>query len=94
METQTMHRDQSRLFSSSSTLAPVQYIAAYLLELCPKFTPASVIQDNACGAGVVTNEIMKVITKAANSTSGISIHATDLSPEMVEVCLARVREIG
>lgn len=82
------------MFSSSSTPAPAYTSQLICSSSARKFTPASVrlIHDNACG--VVTNEIMKVIPRATNSTSGISIHATDPSPEMVEVCLARVRKSG
>jgi ubiquinone/menaquinone biosynthesis C-methylase UbiE len=67
-------------------------IAAHLLDLCPTITSGSVIHDNACGAGVITNEIMKAIPSAANSTSGISIYATGLSLAMVEACRTRICE--
>lgn len=70
------------------------YIAARLLDLCPKIVPSSIIHDNACGAGVVTNEIMEAIPSAANSNNGVSIHATDIFPEMVEACQTRVHERG
>jgi len=70
------------------------YLAAYLLNICPKIVPGSIIHDNACGTGVVTNEIMKAIPSAVNRNSGISIHVTNLSPEMVEACQIMIHEHG
>jgi hypothetical protein len=50
------------------------------LSSTPPFTSASVVHDNACGAGAVSEIIL-------NSTppppSGIQIHATDISPDFV-----------
>jgi hypothetical protein len=46
------------------------YIAGRLLGLCLQIVHSSIIHDDACGAGVVTNEIMKETPSAANKDNG------------------------
>lgn len=71
-----------------------QKVAFHLMKLCPPFIPGSIIHDNACGTGVVTAEIMNNLPISTKSGANILIHATDLSPSMVEACATKIRENG
>ena len=55
-------------------------IIRQFLGSCPPFTASSVVLDNACGPGIVTGEIQKLVRSSAIPV----IHAVDFSPKMIE----------
>ncbi|KAI1397067.1 S-adenosyl-L-methionine-dependent methyltransferase [Hypoxylon fuscum] len=55
-------------------------IAQYEMSILPPFPPDSVIHDNACGLGPVTETIL-----AGSPPDTIKIYATDVAPPMVQI---------
>ncbi|KAI0382171.1 S-adenosyl-L-methionine-dependent methyltransferase [Hypomontagnella monticulosa] len=55
-------------------------IAQYEMSILPAFPPNSVIHDNACGLGPVTETIL-----AGSPPDTIKIQATDAAPSMVQI---------
>ncbi|KAI1384735.1 S-adenosyl-L-methionine-dependent methyltransferase [Hypoxylon trugodes] len=55
-------------------------IAQYEMSILPAFPPNSIIHDNACGLGPVTQSIL-----ATSPPDSIKIHATDAVPPMVQI---------
>ncbi|KAI0165387.1 S-adenosyl-L-methionine-dependent methyltransferase [Hypoxylon sp. FL1284] len=55
-------------------------IAQYEMSILPAFPPDSVIHDNACGLGPVTETIL-----AGSPPDTIKIHTTDVAPPMVQI---------
>lgn len=55
-------------------------IAQYEMSILPAFPPGSVIHDNACGLGPVTQSIL-----ATSPPDSIKVHATDAAPPMVQI---------
>lgn len=68
-----------------------QAIRATLKNYTPAFETASIIHDNACGAGAVTESIM---TSEPAPPSGIKIHATDIDANFVAGTKAVVESKG
>jgi ubiquinone/menaquinone biosynthesis C-methylase UbiE len=54
-------------------------VARKIVARLPPFPPSSVVLDNACGNGVVTDVIMET-----QNSENVSIHATDIGPTMCQ----------
>ncbi|KAL4995745.1 S-adenosyl-L-methionine-dependent methyltransferase [Aspergillus recurvatus] len=65
-------------------------VAKFLLTLEPKVDTSSVILDNACGTGIVTEEILNQFPETAKP----SIFAADLAPSMVLNFAAKAKSRG
>ncbi|KAF2243808.1 S-adenosyl-L-methionine-dependent methyltransferase [Trematosphaeria pertusa] len=68
-----------------------QQAIKYFLKLTPLLTSASIVHDNACGAGAVTELIM---TSEPPPPSGLRIHATDINERFVADTKALVESKG
>lgn len=74
----------------SSTTRPV---AARLIALSPPFTDQSRILDNACGPGVVTEEIQRFIaSKGPQNGLKIPVIAADAAPPMIQAFNAKIAQ--
>ncbi|KAF2249931.1 hypothetical protein BU26DRAFT_518433 [Trematosphaeria pertusa] len=67
----------------ASTGGCTRELARHLLEISPPFTASSVVLDNACGTGIVAQEIL-LHASSASQTPPL-IHAVDGAPRMIEV---------
>jgi ubiquinone/menaquinone biosynthesis C-methylase UbiE len=77
--------DHFNKISSSYKLVigrPTRDIAHYVLNLPSAPSFGSVVLDNACGPGVVTEEIMQLHSQDRNSDERPKIYAVDLAPSM------------
>jgi ubiquinone/menaquinone biosynthesis C-methylase UbiE len=64
-------------------------LAEHCLPLLPPLTPDSIVLDNACGSGIVTDLILHVTDPKIRPT----IHAVDGAPNMVEITRERFMAI-
>ncbi|KAF2738917.1 S-adenosyl-L-methionine-dependent methyltransferase [Polyplosphaeria fusca] len=62
------------------------------LTLIPPLTPASVIHDNACGAGALTSVILT--NTSPPPPVGLHIHATDFNAAFVDGVAAQIHQNG
>ncbi|KAF2627198.1 S-adenosyl-L-methionine-dependent methyltransferase [Macroventuria anomochaeta] len=72
----------------ASTGGCTRDLARHILTLCPSITSGSVIHDNACGTGIVAQEIVarNVLTKGGpDADYALTIHCTDKSEAMVSL---------
>jgi len=58
-------------------------IARRCMTLVPPFNSSSVLLDNACGSGVVTQAVMEM-----EEPGNFTVHATDMNPKMCEMTAA------
>ncbi|KAL2812939.1 S-adenosyl-L-methionine-dependent methyltransferase [Aspergillus granulosus] len=65
-------------------------VAKFLLTLDPKVDSSSVILDNACGTGIMAEEILGLFRDAAKP----KIHAADLAPSMISNFAAKAKIKG
>jgi hypothetical protein len=63
-----------------------QQIAKHIINLVAPFLLGSIVHDNACGKGVVSQEILKATQLALDTWPDIFIIATDLSQLVVNEC--------
>jgi ubiquinone/menaquinone biosynthesis C-methylase UbiE len=63
-------------------------VIRYSLDLLPPFAAGSVVHDNACGSGAVTETVME------KSPPDIHIYATDINPEFVNGCASLAGKHG
>jgi ubiquinone/menaquinone biosynthesis C-methylase UbiE len=73
--------DQYELHTGGST----RDIARHILELCPSFDSDSIVLDNACGNGIVAQELLSKVQSV--SAKPPIIHCVDGAPAMVEAAL-------
>lgn len=67
------------------TLECSRHIAKYFLSLVPPLQPGARVLDNACGTGVVTNEILELYP-------GSHVDAVDASAEMIKTIRSMVED--
>lgn len=67
-----------------------RYVAKRLLKESPPFSNDSVVLDNACGTGIVTEEVQVTLRSQANVT--IKVYAADAAPQMVRVLESKVEK--
>ncbi len=65
-----------------------EQVAAHLLTLIPNIPTKSVIHDNACGTGQVSEAIM------SNHPKSITINATDVMPMFLHACTGKAAKNG
>ncbi|KAL3462383.1 S-adenosyl-L-methionine-dependent methyltransferase [Aspergillus heterothallicus] len=65
-------------------------VAKFLLTLDPKVDSSSVILDNACGTGIITEEILRQVSDGAKP----KIFAADLAPSMITNFEAKAKSQG
>jgi SAM-dependent methyltransferase len=65
-----------------------EQVAAHLLTLIPNIPTKSVIHDNACGTGQVSEAIM------SNHPNSITINATDVMPMFAQACTGKAAKNG
>jgi ubiquinone/menaquinone biosynthesis C-methylase UbiE len=63
-----------------------QQIAKHIINLVAPFPPGSIVHDNACGKGVISQEIIEATDSIPNTSQDVFIHATDFSQLMVDEC--------
>jgi ubiquinone/menaquinone biosynthesis C-methylase UbiE len=62
-------------------------LAQHLLTRLPAIQSSSVVLDNACGTGIVTDEVLKLCKKAGDEAP--KIVAADFAPNMVDILLSK-----
>lgn len=67
-----------------------RYVAKRLIEQSPPFSSESVVLDNACGTGVVTEEIQAHLE--AQSDIKVRVYAADAAPQMVQVLKSKAEQ--
>ena len=63
-----------------------QQIAKHIINHVAPFPPGSIVHDNACGKGVISQEIIEATDSIPNTSQDVFIHATDFSQLMVDEC--------
>lgn len=58
-------------------------LARHVLEICPQFHPGSSIHDNACGTGIITQEILQKVPTSTEPP--LTIACTDVAPAMIDL---------
>ncbi|KAI9673147.1 MAG: hypothetical protein M1817_003009 [Caeruleum heppii] len=87
--TQAMRDDATDLFKrissnyERSTGGCTRELARYLVELSPPIKEPSKILDNACGTGIVTEEIFQHATPRQVPPTAHTFHAVDVAPPMI-----------
>ena len=72
-----------------------RHIARHLANLCPPFTPNSVVLDNACGTGIMTEEVQRILTNQHDAK--VKVYAADAAKamtQMFKVKQAKAKESG
>ena len=80
--------DNAAAAYEASTGGCTRDLARHMLALAPPISSGSVIHDNACGTGVVAQEILTRDTlshKAPNHSHALTIHCTDKSEKMIHL---------
>jgi ubiquinone/menaquinone biosynthesis C-methylase UbiE len=80
--------DNAAAAYEASTGGCTRDLARHMLALAPPITPGSVIHDNACGTGVVAQEILTrdILSQSSPKHShALAIHCTDKSEKMVHL---------
>ncbi len=62
---------------------PTREISQYLLTLTPPLGGDAVVLDNACGPGIVTEEILKLDSQRSDGRHQIKVYAVDMAPSMI-----------
>ncbi|KAJ9655648.1 hypothetical protein H2198_005546 [Neophaeococcomyces mojaviensis] len=71
-----------------------RYVAQRLVSMSPPFSDGSVVLDNACGTGIVTEEIQRHLQSTTQGTDGninVQVYGADAAPPMVEIFQAKVK---
>lgn len=69
-----------------------RYIAQRLMERSPPFLDGSVILDNACGTGIVVEEVQNTILSSPDTAKDnikIQVYAADAATQMVDILRAK-----
>lgn len=72
-----------------------RYIAQRLIDMSPPFLNGSVVLDNACGTGLVTEVIQQHILSVsdeAQRSAKIRLYAADAAPPMIDVFRAKQKD--
>ncbi|OSS44915.1 hypothetical protein B5807_09115 [Epicoccum nigrum] len=80
--------DNAAAAYEASTGGCTRDLARHMLALAPPITPGSTIHDNACGTGVVAQEILTrdILSQSAPTHSySLTIHCTDKSEKMIHL---------
>ncbi|KAF2866412.1 S-adenosyl-L-methionine-dependent methyltransferase [Massariosphaeria phaeospora] len=75
----------------ASTGGCTRDVARLALEFSPEFTGSSSVLDNACGNGIVAQEIL--LTANAASQTPPAIHCVDGAPAMVDLARATIQPL-
>ncbi|KAM5341737.1 hypothetical protein ACJ41O_014768 [Fusarium nematophilum] len=89
------HFDSSVAHYEASTGGCTRELARHLLKLPEAqgiFQPGAVVLDNACGTGIVSEEI---VLQARQQNAGLpKIHAVDPAPNMVDISRKKLAALG
>lgn len=80
--------DNAAAAYEASTGGSTRDLARHMLALAPPTSSGSVIHDNACGTGVVAQEILTrdILSQSApNHSHALAIHCTDKSEKMIHL---------
>ena len=80
--------DNAAAAYEASTGGCTRDLARHMLALAPPISSGSVIHDNACGTGVVAQEILTrdmLSQTAPNHSHALAIHCTDKSEKMIRL---------
>ncbi|KAK2963754.1 putative S-adenosyl-L-methionine-dependent methyltransferase [Blattamonas nauphoetae] len=72
-------------------------IVNHFLSLIPPLDSSSIVHDNACGTGIVTQTIianMELKTSQDDQPSNLTFHCTDFSPDMIDKLSAKIQKFG
>lgn len=69
-------------------------VAKHTLRLIPPIAPGSILLDNACGSGTVTEVVLETLQPGADGRYSILIHATDVAPPRIQAITAKAAQYG
>ncbi|KAI9708133.1 MAG: hypothetical protein M1812_008120 [Candelaria pacifica] len=69
-------------------------ITKHTLTLIPPIPPASILHDNACGSGTVTEVVLETLNPEADGRYSILVHATDVAAQRIQVVAAKAVRYG